>query len=182
MGPANKKVVMVLPWYIIRRIQISSARKIGLAAIFSVVLVTIACDILRTIKSFSQALFAQSALYSILEVTLAVVVSCMPIYRALLKARPKEQAKKPVGGAFAPINERTEQPMLKSSNTQVQSPNEGRLANYVRRLSHDIFQRNGGDNGPRSEQQHLTSNALQAPSSVHLRSLGQNSVDASSIV
>ncbi|KAL8872274.1 MAG: hypothetical protein Q9174_002070 [Haloplaca sp. 1 TL-2023] len=81
---------MALPWYVIRRVQISRAKKLGLVAIFSVVLITIACDILRTIKSIDQGAFSDSALYTFLEVTLAVIVSTLPTYRVLLRSKSRK--------------------------------------------------------------------------------------------
>ncbi|KAL8958923.1 MAG: hypothetical protein Q9183_005741 [Haloplaca sp. 2 TL-2023] len=83
-------IVMALPWYVIRKVQTSRARKIGLAAIFSVVFITIACDILRTIKSVDQGAFSDSALYTFLEVTLAVIVSTLPTYRKLLSSKSRK--------------------------------------------------------------------------------------------
>ena len=74
---------MFLPLYVICRVQISLAQKLGVASIFSIVLLTIALDILRTIGSLPEGIYSHSIMYTILEVTLAVMVSCLPTYRGL---------------------------------------------------------------------------------------------------
>lgn len=174
--------VMTLPWYIIRKIQISTAKKVGIGAVFSVVLIIIACDILRTVKSFDQGAFSDSALYSFLEVTLAVIVSCLPIYRALFRASKKGGASKNAGGAFIPISQ---QRTLIATNAPIPSPDERRQATRARRSwrpSSKLFQNKRRNTEPKSDKQHLTPLRLQELPSVHLGSVGRSSVDASSLV
>lgn len=185
MNCAEENAVMILPWYIIRKIQINLAKKVGLAAIFSVGLITIACDILRTIKSFSEALFSDSSLYTFLEVTLAVIVSCLPIYRALLRDKPKEKANKGIGDAFTPMDETSKRRMLTSSRPAAHDSNmegKGGLAKYAQRLSTDFFQRQRRDKRLESEEQHLASHTLQGLPSIQLGSISWKSVDVSSLV
>lgn len=176
---------MTLPWYIIRRIQISTAKKIGIGAIFSVVLITIACDILRTIKSFDQGAFSDSSLYTFLEVTLAVIVSCMPVYRALFRVSKNKGANKNTGGAFVPISGETEQRILTGTKAPIPSPDERRQGTRARhswRPSSKFFQNKRGNTEPKSDQQHLTPLTLQELPSVHFRSVDRSGADASSLV
>ena len=171
---------MILPWYIIRKIQISLARKIGLVVIFSVVLITIACDILRTIKSFDEGLFSDSALYTFLEVTLAVIVSCLPIYRALLRDRSKNKVSKPSDEGFAPPIKRTEHRAWISADNGPKEVRNGALAKYARRLSNNMFQKYRGDKQSGTEEQHLASHNLQDLPSAHF--VSRSSVEPSSLV
>ena len=173
-------IVMTLPWYIIRKIQISLARKIGLVFIFSVVLITIACDILRTVKSFDGGLFADSALYTFLEVTLAVIVSCLPIYRALLRDRSKDKVSKPSDGDFVPSTKRIEHRAWISAGNNSREVQNGVLAKYARRLSNNMLQKHRGDPRSGTEEQHLASHNLQDLPSAHY--VSRSSVEPSSLV
>ena len=75
---------MVLPLSMLFRIQISARQKIGLALIFSIAIVTIALDIVRTVESISGGAFGYISLYCILETTLTVIISSLPVYRGLV--------------------------------------------------------------------------------------------------
>ena len=172
--------VMMLPWYIIRKIQISLARKMGLVLIFSVVLITIACDILRTVKSFDQGLFADSALYTFLEVNLAVIVSCLPIYRALLRDRSKNKASKPSDEGFVPPTKGIEHRAWISADNSPKEVRNGALAKYVRRLSNNMFQKRHGDKQSGTEEQHLAAHNLQDWPSTHF--VSRSSVEPGSLV
>ena len=59
------------------------SQKLGLASIFSFATVVITLDILRTVEAigFSQALF------TIVETNFAVIIYCLPTYRALLNLK-----------------------------------------------------------------------------------------------
>ena len=64
----------------LKDLKVHGYQKIGLAFVFSLAVVIVTLDILRTV----QALVQHQALYTILEINLVVIVSCLPAYRALL--------------------------------------------------------------------------------------------------
>ena len=82
---------MVLPLWMLRTLKMHTTHKIGLASVFLVGVVIIILDILRKIKSLGQTPFSEVAIYDIVEVTMAVVVSSIPIYRSLLSARRRKR-------------------------------------------------------------------------------------------
>ena len=73
------------------------SQKVGLAFLFSLAGITIAFDILRTVKSLSAN--GQQELYEILETNISVIAACLPTYRSLLKTRPKSKFNR-LNGAF----------------------------------------------------------------------------------
>ena len=77
----------------LRRLQIELVQKLGLGIIFSVVLVTIALDILRTYETYAGGafgVFPSDALCTLLEVGFAVIVGCVPTYRALFGMKKRK--------------------------------------------------------------------------------------------
>ena len=72
--------VMVLPLWMLRTLQLQKRQKTGLAFVFSLATFTVILDILRTAMAVQQ----QQALYTVLEINFAVVVSCLPTFQALL--------------------------------------------------------------------------------------------------
>lgn len=90
---AKTVTVMALPLWMLKDLKIHLRHKVALAFIFSLALVCIILDILRTV----QALRSQQALYTVLEINLNVIISCLPTYRALLSVqqlRTVRQARK----------------------------------------------------------------------------------------
>ncbi len=71
---------MALPLSILRDLKISMSQKLGLAFIFSFAIVCVALDIVRVVEAVSQ----NQALYTVIEINLVVVISCLPTYRTLL--------------------------------------------------------------------------------------------------
>lgn len=166
---------MILPWYIIRKVQTTTARKAGLVAIFSVVLITIACDILRTVKSFSQGAYSDSSLYTSLEVSLAVIVSCMPVYRKLFNLKLKKKAKKHPDPTSGPTYGITEQQLLTSTSSTW--TNKG----FSKAKIMNIFT-HGSNNDSSSGQRDPTSHGLQDLPQAHLANSSHNVVHANSMV
>ena len=79
---------MVLPLGMLSRLQMRLGRKIALAALFCVAFVTIALDILRTYESVGAGgVFAYSALYCTLEITISTMLACAPTYRSMFGIR-----------------------------------------------------------------------------------------------
>ena len=81
--------VMALPFWMLKDLKIKARQKMGLAFIFSLATFIVALDILRTV----QAAADNQALYTVLEINFAVIVSCLPTYRALLAIGQKRTNK-----------------------------------------------------------------------------------------
>lgn len=76
---------MALPLWMLIRLQMRTAQKLGLALVFMLALVDIIVDILRTIYSISEGVVSLHAMiFEILEATIAVIISCLPTYRIIL--------------------------------------------------------------------------------------------------
>ena len=83
---------MALPLTMLRSLQMRTSVKIGLTGIFCCALVTIAFDLARTVETAINAGTAgPTALWTNLESAVAVIVSCLPSFAALL--RPKSDGK-----------------------------------------------------------------------------------------
>ena len=80
---------MALPLWMLKDLKIRARQKLGLAFIFSLATFIVALDILRTV----QAAANNQALYTVLEINFAVIVSCLPTYRALLAIGQKRTSK-----------------------------------------------------------------------------------------
>ncbi len=76
--------VLILPLFMIYGLQLRTNQKIVLTGIFSLGLLIVAVDILRTVESLRSGTFSGVALWSSLEVTVAVIVSSLPLYRVLI--------------------------------------------------------------------------------------------------
>ncbi len=82
--------VMALPLWMLKDLKIRTRQKVGLAFIFSLAIFIVALDILRTVEAASE----NQALFTVLEVNFAVIVSCLPTYRALLAIGQKRTTNK----------------------------------------------------------------------------------------
>ena len=75
---------MALPLSVLWGLQMRTAQKVGLACVFGVAMFVVIFDIIRTVISVrGGAVGAQSALWDILEATVAVIVSSLPSYRSV---------------------------------------------------------------------------------------------------
>ncbi|MCJ1373571.1 hypothetical protein MMC20_004799 [Loxospora ochrophaea] len=81
--------VLALALYMLKGLQIRLAQKLGLAAVFSIVLGVIAADIVRTVFSTTNKSVIDIATLQFLELSFAVKTSCLPTYRALFVSRKK---------------------------------------------------------------------------------------------
>ena len=178
---------MVLPWYIIRKLQMTLSKKLGLVAIFSVALVTVAFDILRTVKSLDQGAFSASSLYTSLEVTFAIIVSCLPVYRALLRTARKTKASDGVDGGFSPIKEGVEQQSVTKRGLLEYAPSEDSrspFGKYIKRASQAKVPNNTSnrsDESSESQQGYGAPHMLEELPSAHLRSSSIYSVQEGSM-
>ena len=81
---------MALPLYMLWGLQMRYGQKIGLVCVFSLGLVVAIFDILRTVESLASGTFSGVALWSSMEVTIAVIVASLPTYRTLLGIRTRK--------------------------------------------------------------------------------------------
>ncbi|KAL5114927.1 hypothetical protein ACEQ8H_007174 [Pleosporales sp. CAS-2024a] len=96
-GPAKDfaNLVMILPTAMLTRLHMGAVHKIGLAAVFALVLVIVAMDILRTVYTLDMDLKQgqdANALWGSLEPTMAVIVCALPCYRGFLGFLPGPDA------------------------------------------------------------------------------------------
>ena len=71
-------------------LQLRKSQKVILAGVFSLGFVVAIFDILRTVESLQSGTFSGVALWSSLEVTIAVIVASLPLYRALLSSKGRK--------------------------------------------------------------------------------------------
>ena len=71
-------------------LQLHRTQKVVLAGIFSLGSVIAVFDILRTVESLQSGTFSGVALWSSLEVTVAVIVASLPLYRVLLSKKGRD--------------------------------------------------------------------------------------------
>lgn len=81
---------MLLPLYMIWGLQLRQSQKVVLAGVFSLGFVVAIFDILRTVESLRSGTFSGVALWSSLEVTIAVIVASLPLYRVLLTSKGRK--------------------------------------------------------------------------------------------
>lgn len=78
---------MALPLFMIYGLQLRTSQKIVLGGALSLGFVVAIFDILRTVESLAAGTFSGVALWSSLEVTIAVIVSSLPLYRVLITSK-----------------------------------------------------------------------------------------------
>ena len=81
---------MILPLFMVWNLQLRQSQKAILACIFSLAFVVAIFDILRTVESLESGTFSGVALWSSLEVTIAVIVASLPLYRVLLTSKGRK--------------------------------------------------------------------------------------------
>ena len=81
---------MALPLYMLWGLQMRYGQKIGLACVFCLGFVVAIFDILRTVESLASGTFSGVALWSSMEVTIAVIVASLPTYRTLFGIRTRK--------------------------------------------------------------------------------------------
>ena len=92
---------MILPLCMLRGLKIRLSQKLGLTLIFSIAIVTIALEILRTAKSVIilkgldsvwSSTYVNSILFAVLEISLTVVISCLPVYNSFFSHQRRNSA------------------------------------------------------------------------------------------
>ena len=77
--------VMALPLWMLRNLQIQRSRKISLTAMFLIVTVIIVVDLVRAVDTTSgPATSPLELLWTVIEPAIAVIISALPTYKALL--------------------------------------------------------------------------------------------------
>lgn len=95
---------MGLPLFMLKGLQMRPGIKLAFSGVFSLAIITIIFDIVRVIESFVEEGVAGTVpLFTNLESAVAVVVSCLPSYVSLMRARTRSSADKHGG---APYQER----------------------------------------------------------------------------
>ena len=97
---------MAFPLYVLKGLQMQISQNLGLASVFCLAILVVIFDILRTVFSAKSArggaVGASTALWDILEITIAVIVSCLPTYRAIL-TRKKSRKQRKNNGTYSYI-------------------------------------------------------------------------------
>ena len=83
---------MLLPLGMLRRLQMRVVHKVGLAAIFGCSLIIVALELLRTIESLKGGATSLNTLWTNLETSIAVIVSCIPSYSTIFNLRRERKA------------------------------------------------------------------------------------------
>ncbi|KAF2638105.1 hypothetical protein P280DRAFT_91111 [Massarina eburnea CBS 473.64] len=84
-------LLMVIPLVMLSRMLMPTSQKLGIAFIFSLVLITIVFDTLRTVFTLSLRtdFIDENAVWSLLEPTIGVIVCALPCYGGFLTWLPK---------------------------------------------------------------------------------------------
>lgn len=88
-------MVMALPVWMISQLQMNVRQKIGLGFVFSIAILCVALDILRTVEAVAE----NQALYTVIEVNFSVIVFCLPTYRRLFADQAWSQIRKSIAGS-----------------------------------------------------------------------------------
>ncbi|MDI1484935.1 MAG: hypothetical protein OHK93_000069 [Ramalina farinacea] len=85
---------MVLPLWMLRGLQITTGKRLGLVVIFSIGVVVIVMDVCRLALGIGGGVKQQATNFDALEPTVAVIVSALPVYRALLPSAGRSSRQK----------------------------------------------------------------------------------------
>ena len=81
--------VIFLPLWMLPRLQMPRGRKVGLAALFLIAMSDVIFDVVRTLCTVGEVNNKYYTIWDILEPTIAVIVSSLPTYSALLEGAKK---------------------------------------------------------------------------------------------
>ena len=82
--------VIFLPLWMLPQLQMPTGRKLGLAALFLIAITDVIFDIIRTVNTGGEV-NKYYTIWDILEPTIAVILSSLPTYKALLGGAKKER-------------------------------------------------------------------------------------------
>lgn len=86
--------VMVLPLWMLKGLQITTGKRLGLVVVFSIGVVVIVLDVCRLALGIGGGVKQQASNFDALEPTVAVIVSALPVYRALLPSAGRSSRRK----------------------------------------------------------------------------------------
>ena len=85
---------MMLPLWMLKGLQITTGKRLGLVVIFSIGVVVIILDVCRLALGIGGGVKQQASNFDVLEPTVAVIVSALPVYRALLPSTGRSSRRK----------------------------------------------------------------------------------------
>ena len=122
---------MALPLFMVWDLQLRKSQKLVLAGIFSLGSVVAIFDILRTVESLESGTFSGVALWSSLEVTVAVIVGSLPLYRALFSSKGKKGLISHVSiGHYKTMSDNQTAVERKSSDDRILRPDQPSVSTY----------------------------------------------------
>ena len=122
---------MALPLYMVWGLQLRKSQKLVLAGIFSLGSVVAIFDILRTVESLESGTFSGVALWSSLEVTIAVIVASLPLYRVVLSRKGRKNLVSRVSiGRYKTMSDDTTAVGRKSSDDRYSRPDQPSVRTY----------------------------------------------------
>lgn len=77
--------VIALPLFMLRELQMPTSGKVGLVALFLIAITDVIFDITRTVYTVDSGFVAYDKVWDILEPSIAVIISSLPTYKALLR-------------------------------------------------------------------------------------------------
>ena len=88
---------MAFPLYVLKGLQMKTHQKLGVGCVFSLAILVVIFDILRTVFSVlpttEGAVVILTPMCDILEASIAVIISCLPVYRTLFMKKARERPK-----------------------------------------------------------------------------------------
>ena len=140
---------MALPLFMVWGLQLRTPQKVVLAGIFSLAFVVAIFDILRTVESLQSGTFSGVALWSSLEVTIAVMVASLPLYRAFLSSKGRKSLISHISiGRYKNMSDDQTAVERKSSDDRSSRPDQPSLSTYrddleTQRLASPNYARQG---------------------------------------
>ena len=115
---------MALPLWMLKNMQLPTSKKLGLASIFFLAFAIVVLDILRIALGDGGGIVSLASLWDVLEPSVAVIVSTLPTYRALLPS-PEKSSKKKVSAYEYGSNGTSESKQSWKSRIKARQLNEG---------------------------------------------------------
>jgi hypothetical protein len=129
--------------WMLKDLKIKLGQKIGLAFIFSIGLIIIGLDIIRTIKSLQATDFTEVAAYDVAEVTVSVIVGALPTYRALFnrETRPNRKASYYQDLNYGSKSKRTTRSHASGTRGDTKPLSSDKAGSYVQdsAIEHDVY-------------------------------------------
>ena len=116
LNVATDLLIMALPLWMVKDLNINVKQKLGMVFIFSLALFCIALDILRTV----EALAANQALYTVLEINMVVIIDCLPTYSTILSWRRRRMELKRKGQSYMYGSGRTDSAPIEKATVRCQ--------------------------------------------------------------